>query len=179
MAQEEKQTETVVGRFYTSARFFKQVFGSLPDGTKIPGGPYTYTQVGTMLGIIIGGWILRGVWTIGSGIGDIVLLLAVAVGAGYLIAQLPHSRRNPLKLFGSAIALLTHPGPGGRWKGKPLRLSFKAQRIQRQAKKRTTEDNQVERIDDNDNGATPSTTSGLGYGSSLHRLITNTGEREN
>ena len=39
MAQEEKQTETEVGRFYTSARFFKQVFGSLPDGTKIPGGP--------------------------------------------------------------------------------------------------------------------------------------------
>lgn len=179
MAQEEKQTETV-GRFYTSARFFKQVLGSLPDGTKIPGGPYTYTQIGTMLGILIGGWALRGlgIWTSGSGLGDILLLLVVAVGAGYLIAQLPSSRRNPLKLIGSAITLLTHPGPGGRWKGQPLRLSRKARQIQQQAKKKTVEDSRVEPLDDNDNEPTPATTSGLGYGSSLHRLITNSGERE-
>lgn len=179
MAQE-KDNSVVVGRFYTSARFFKQVLGSLPDGTKIPGGPYTYTQIGTMLGILVGGWILRGLWTTGSGFGDVFMLVAVAVGAGYLIAQLPHSRRNPLKLMGSAIILLTHPGPGGRWKGKPLRLSIKAQRIQREAKKRNAEDSEASPSEDNDkSSSTTSTITGLGYGSSLHRLIQTNGERKN
>lgn len=179
MAQE-KDNPVVVGHFYTSARFFKQVLGSLPDGTKIPGGPYTYTQIGTMLGILVGGWIFRGLWTTGSGFGDIFLLLAVAVGAGYLIAQLPHSRRNPLKLMGSAIILLTHPGPGGRWKGKPLRLSIKAQRIQREAKKRNAEDSETSPSEGDDkSSSTTSTITGLGYGSSLHRLIQTNGERKN
>jgi hypothetical protein len=177
MAQEKDSPDTI-GRFYTSARFFKQVLGSLPDGTKIPGGPYTYTQISTMLGIVVGGWILRGLWTTGSGFGDILLLLAVAVGAGYLIAQLPQSRRNPLKLFGSAVTLLTHPGPGGRWKGKPLRLSAKAQKIQREAKKNAG-NNDPDHNEHDTSSTTAGNTSGLGYGSSLHRLIQTNGEREN
>lgn len=179
MAQEKNNPEEF-GRFYTSARFFKQVLGSLPDGTKIPGGPYTHTQIGTMLGIIVGGWILRGFWTTGSGFGDIFMLLAVAVGVGYLIAQLPASRRNPLKLVGSAITLLTHPGPGGRWKGKPLRFSVKAQRIQREAKKRNAEDSDPHLSEEDDKSSlTASNGTDLGYGSSLHRLIQTNGEREN
>jgi hypothetical protein len=177
MAQEKDSPDTI-GRFYTSARFFKQVLGSLPDGTKIPGGPYTYTQISTMLGIVVGGWILRGLWTTGSGFGDILLLLAVAVGAGYLIAQLPQSRRTPLKLFGSAVTLLTHPGPGGRWKGKPLRLSVKAQKIQREAKK-NAESNDPDHGEGDTSNTAAGNTSGLGYGSSLHRLIQTNGEREN
>lgn len=179
MAQEKNSSEEI-GRFYTSARSFKQVLGSLPDGTKIPGGPYTYTQIGTMLAILVGGWILRGLWTTGSGFGDIILLLAVAVGAGYLIAQLPASRRNPLKLVGSAITLLTHPGPGGRWKGKPLRISVKAQRIQREAKKRNAEDSDPQLSEKDDKSSpTASSATDFGYGSSLHRLIQTNGEREN
>ena len=105
----------MTGRFYTSARRFKQVLGSLPDGTKIPGGPYTYTQIGVMLGTLVLGWLTRGVWGSGSAIGDLIILIAIAVGAGFVVAKLPTSRRSPLRLLGSTFALLTHPGPGGRW----------------------------------------------------------------
>lgn len=131
---EDNQKEPLTtGRFYTSARRIKQVLGSLPDGTKIPGGPYTYTQIGVMIALLVLGWITRGLWGSGSTIGDLIVLLVVSFGAGFVAGKLPQSRRNPIRLLGSAFTLITHPGPGGHWRGRPLRLKLKAQRIQRQA----------------------------------------------
>lgn len=130
MGNEDQQT---IGRFYTAARRFKQVLGSLPDGTKIPGGPYTYGQVGILAGVLIVGWITRGIWGSGSVIGDFIILLAVAVGATILAGKLPGSRRKATGIMGSIWALLFHAGPGGHYKGRPLKLSIKAQRLQRKA----------------------------------------------
>lgn len=170
-----------VGRFYTKARFFKQVLGSLPDGTKIPGGPYTYPQVATMLTVLIGGWLVRPVWSTGSAFGDIILLIAIAFGSGYLISRLPASRRSPLKLIGSAVVLLTHPGPGGRWRGKPIRIPAKASRIQRaavrEAKSRMTSGGEAS-IQQGTAASTHSVSNDLGYGSSMHRLLSAGGERK-
>lgn len=125
--------QQTVGKFYTAARRFKQVLGSLPDGTKIPGGPYTYGQIGLLAGVLIFGWITRGIWGNGNAIGDFIILLAVAVGATILAGKLPGSRRKATGLIGSIWALIFHPGAGGHYKGRPLKLSVRAQRLQREA----------------------------------------------
>lgn len=176
MSEETQTTNREVGRFYTSARFFKQVLGSLPDGTKIPGGPYTYSQMGTMLGVAIVGWMVRDIWSIGSVIADFLVLIVVAVGAGYGIGQMPSSRRNPLRLLGSALALVTHPGPGGRWRGRPLRLTRKAQNIQRETKKTAKAAASKEASETPEAPQEPPAE--LRYGSSLHRLIGASSERK-
>lgn len=177
MEEAQNNDRVTTGRFFTSARRFKQVLGSLPDGTKIPGGPYTYTQIGVMLGTLATAWITRGVWGSGSAIGDLITSVALAVGVGFLIAKLPGSRRSPLRLLGSSVGLLTHPGPGGRYEGRPLKLSRTAQKIQREQKnaaksaaktKKKGTDASGESISDQ-----PQRTSTLpaGQGTSLDRLL--------
>lgn len=177
----------MTGRFYTSARRFKQVLGSLPDGTKIPGGPYTYTQIGVMLGTLVLGWLTRGVWGSGSAIGDLIILIAIAVGAGFVVAKLPTSRRSPLRLLGSTFALLTHPGPGGRWESRPLRLSRTAQKIQREQKNAAKAAAKAKKkgtsAPEDPTPAQPAAAIPAGYGSSLNRLLAKHGlledERKN
>ncbi|MGP9587202.1 hypothetical protein ACT3TB_16255 [Micrococcaceae sp. AOP34-BR2-30] len=178
MEESQGDGRIMIGRFYTSARRFKQVLGSLPDGTKIPGGPYTYAQVGVMIAVLILGWLTRGVWGSGSAVGDLLLIIVIAVGAGFIIAKMPPSRRSPLRVLGSIIALLAHPGPGGRWKGKGLKLSLKAQRIQREQKsvvktlaraaKKGNESHEKPALEA---VSPPPELSPAGYGSSLNRLL--------
>ena len=180
MEENRNDDRLMTGRFYTSARRFKQVLGSLPDGTKIPGGPYTYTQIGVMVGTLIAGWITRGVWGSGSAVGDLVLLVAIAVGAGFIVGKMPASRRSPLRLLGSIFALLSHPGPGGRWRGRPLKLSRKAQKLQREqknaakaaaraAKKKATKAPvELQPAPEEPRTVTPMP---AGYGSTLHLLL--------
>lgn len=189
MEEQPNDDRLMTGRFYTSARRFKQVLGSLPDGTKIPGGPYTYTQIAVIVGTFIVGWITRGVWSLGSAIGDFALLIVISVGLGFLIARMPSSRRSPLRMLGSMVALLAHPGPGGNWKGRAMKLSRKAQKIQRQQintakaearaekKSKKPTEHQVVEAQPAPAPATPA-----GYGSSLHRLLADHGlleERNN
>lgn len=131
---EDSQEEVMTGRFFTNARRFKQVLGSLPDGTKIPGGPYTYSQVGFMVGTAVLAWITSGIWSTGSTIGDLLIGAGLAYGMGLLAGRAPATRRSPMRLIGGAWNIVTHPGPGGRWRGKKLQLSRNAQRIQRERK---------------------------------------------
>lgn len=174
MSDNQDQEKRIVGRFYTSARRFQQRLGSLPDGTKIPGGPYTYTQVGVMVGALFLGWFAMGVWGAGPTIGRFVILVLVAYGAGLLVGQMPKARRNILGLAGSCLALLTHPGAGGRYKGRPLRLSRKAQRIQRDQKnltKRRQPDKSENLLEPQQDNLSPEAAIPTGYGSSLNRLL--------
>lgn len=175
--EEAGNSTQMTGRFYTSARRFKQVLGSLPDGTKIPGGPYTYSQIGIMLAVLAGGWMIRGLWGTSSAIGDIIILLTVAVALGYLVGKLPPSRRNPLKVMGSCLALLTHPGAGGKWRGRGMKLNPKAQKIQRQAKQATREANRERsrRKPTATSTAPENFDEPAGYGSSLNRLMADHG----
>lgn len=172
-----RNDQQMIGRFYTSARRFKQVLGSLPDGTKIPGGPYTYTQIGTMLATLVLGWMSRGIWGTDSAIGDLIILLTVAVGVAFLLGKMPTSRRSPIKLLASIIVLLSHPGPGGNWKGRPLRLSRAAQRTQMNAKKPAKADSRIESIPQASvKQALENTPSASAeFGSSLNRLLIDNG----
>ena len=172
MADTQSDTNITVGRFYTSARKFQQRLGALPDGTKIPGGPYTYTQVGVMVGVVILGWLTRGVWGGSNGLFDLIGLVAVAWGAGWLVAKAPRGKRSVLSLVSSTFALLKHPGAGGRYKGQPIRLTQNAMKIHRQHKKQAKKKTQICSPDDETQRAEPTEPPmPAGYGSSLNRLL--------
>lgn len=189
METTEDKGQRITARFYTSARRFKQVLGSLPDGTKIPGGPYTYTQFGVMFAVLACAWLTRGIWGGESAIRDLILSLIVAYGMGVLVGKLPSSRRGPLQLAGGASTLMSHPGPGGKYQGRPLRLSPKAKRIyqasQKAAKERKKRDRKPaasathEPVEELEPAAAKASLATAGYGSSLHRLLTPTASERN
>lgn len=174
MSDSQRQDNRIVGRFYTSARRFQQRLGAFPDGSKIPGGPYTYTQIGVMAGVLILGWATMGVWGSGPPLGNFIMLVIVAYGGGLLIGRMPKSRRNILGLASSSLALLSHPGAGGRYKGRPFRLSRKAQKIQREQKNATKKpqaNHPASTPDPLQGNLSPEMVKPTGYGSSLNRLL--------
>lgn len=117
---ESSEGEYEVGKFYTAARKFKQLIGRLPDGSTIPGGPYTITQFIVAMGIIFFGWMTRsaGVWG-GSFFGDMILLVALAAGVGYLCGLIPATRRTLTGMIDGAIKMSVAPN-AGTWRGKAL-----------------------------------------------------------
>lgn len=117
-----------VVKWYTRARRFPQLLGRTPDGGRLPGGPYTFTQA------IVGGLVLfvglnsMGLWARYGLIGNMVILLGVAYGAVFAIGRLPIGSRNPLALASGALGALTAPSTG-RVDGRRVRLS-RPQRVE-------------------------------------------------
>jgi hypothetical protein len=174
MAESENNEKTMFGRFYTSARKFKRRLGALPDGSKIWGGPYTYTQFTVMGVVAVLGWLTREIIGSSNAVTDTVLIILVAYGAGLVAGKAPEGKRSIISYLSSLMALVNHPGEGGKYKGKPIRLSAKARTIQReqkQQKKREAKNpplgshqSQLPSVKDIDPAP-------AGYGSSLNRLL--------
>ena len=53
-------------KWYTRARKFPQLIGRTPDGTRIPGGPYTYLQVAAGVGMAAVLAATTGLWARGA-----------------------------------------------------------------------------------------------------------------
>ena len=113
-------SEVKVGRFFTSARKFKQLIGVMPDGTSIPGGPYTVTQFVVALVVGAFGFVLRalGLWG-GNFLVDTFVIAVFACAAGYGVGKLPVARRSLVHMFTSCLDLF-FVDAGGYWRGKPL-----------------------------------------------------------
>lgn len=113
-----------VGKFYTAARKFKQLIGQLPDGSTIPGGPYTLTQfVPTLILIIpyalkvrIFGWS-----SMTAAILETAAVLALCAISIFVLGQLPPTRRSLFHLIITTPALLIS-NRNGYWQGKPIKL---------------------------------------------------------
>ncbi|WP_185174909.1 hypothetical protein [Rothia nasimurium] len=113
-----------VGKFYTAARKFKQLIGQLPDGSTIPGGPYTLTQfVPTLILIIpyalkvrIFGWS-----SMTAAILETAAVLALCAISIFVLGQLPPTRRSLFHLITTTPALLIS-NRNGYWQGKPIKL---------------------------------------------------------
>lgn len=118
----------LVGKFYTAARRFKQLIGVAPDGTVIPGGPYTVTQFVLLVLTFCTLWLMRNMGLWGNQIlVDLVIMAAVSIGVGWIAGKIPSTRRNPLRMLNGVYAALTYR-KGGYWKGQPLvtmRMRFK------------------------------------------------------
>lgn len=108
-------------RFYTRSRRFPKMIGRMTDGSRIPGGPYTLTQVG------FGGFALlillmtRTMWSTGSVILDLAITVGVAWGVTWVVGLIPMTRRNLLFAFVDAIAAMLKPH-GGKYQGRVINL---------------------------------------------------------
>lgn len=137
---ETKQTEEhrETGKFYTAARNFKQLVGVLPDGTQIPGGPYTITQGLLGAGVLLLGFILRPIFG-GDLLQDSIVIVALALGTVYISGMLPTTRRNPVKLVGAVYRLTTHSSRG-LYRGRPIHKAFNPAAQKRVEKARRDEE---------------------------------------
>lgn len=110
-----------VVKWYTRARRFPQLIGRTPDGTKIPGGPYTFTQVLGAAAFLILAWKALPLWGVFGLVGNAMVMLVATwlliVGLG----RIPINARNPLSLAEGALRALTAPA-AGRVDGREVRI---------------------------------------------------------
>lgn len=94
-------------KWYTRARKFPQLIGRTPDGTRIPGGPYTYTQVaaGVVTAVVLAQttWL----WAHGGLILNATIFIGATVGAVFAAGKLTPGMRNPIVLASGALNLMS------------------------------------------------------------------------
>ncbi|MEU2024273.1 TcpE family conjugal transfer membrane protein [Streptomyces sp. NPDC016469] len=116
----------LIGRSYTRARKHPLVIGKLPGGGRIPGGPYTITQIVTMVVVFVLLLGLRDLWAF-FGLGNALVLVAVPWGLAWLMRYARMDGRDPARALLGLLAYGTSP-PGGRLAGRPQR-TFKTKLV--------------------------------------------------
>lgn len=118
-----EEPKILVGRFYTAARKFKQLIGQLPDGTVIPGGPYTLTQFVPAMTIILLAalkfWLFGFpgfLWTLLQ----IMVVLLVAGASIFILGKVPPTRRSLFHLASTYPALI-FSSKSGYWNGQAIK----------------------------------------------------------
>ncbi len=117
---ERDQTHEIV-KWYTRARRFPQLIGKTPDGARIWGGPYTYTQVIGAVVVLVVGTKTVGVWGQFGLVGNALTLLGVAYGITVALGRMPIGSRNPLAVGTGLIRALSAPA-AGNFGGRPIRI---------------------------------------------------------
>jgi len=113
------ELETV--KWYTRARRFPQLLGRTPDGTKIPGGPYTITQaIGAGLVLFVGVNTM-GLWARYGMFGNAAALLGLTALTVVGLGRIPVGSRNPLSVLSGLAHAMAGPH-AGRVAGRPVRL---------------------------------------------------------
>lgn len=115
----EDQGEIV--KWYTLARRFPQLIGKTPDGTKIPGGPYTFTQVFAAAGFLVVAWKTVGVWGRFGLVGNFAVLAVATWVLLVVLGRIPIGLRNPLSMLEGALHAVTAT-PAGRVGDRPVRI---------------------------------------------------------
>lgn len=117
-----------VARFYTRSRRFPKMIGRMTDGSRIPGGPYTLTQVGfggVALMVLL---LTRTLWSSGAVLLDLAITAGVTWGVTWVVGLIPMTRRNLVLAFVDAAAAMFKPH-GGRYQERPVRLNRPHQAI--------------------------------------------------
>ena len=110
-----------VVKWYTRARKFPQLIGRTPDGAKIWGGPYTFTQaVGAGVTLFVGVNTM-GLWANHGLIGNAMILLGVAYGIVLLLGRIPVGSRSPIAVLAGCVRAVNLPGTG-RLAGRAVRI---------------------------------------------------------
>ncbi|MCX5216193.1 hypothetical protein OG689_44465 [Kitasatospora sp. NBC_00240] len=109
--------EDLIGHSYTRARKHPLVVGKLPGAGRIPGGPYTVTQVVTMVvafGVLA---TTRAIWA-HFGLMDIVIMVAVPWGLAWVLRYARLDGRDPARALRSLLVYISTP-TAGRLAGQP------------------------------------------------------------
>lgn len=113
--------EELIGRCYTKARRRPLVTGAVPGGTgrniRLIGGPYTFTELATLVAVFIGLLLSRPVWG-GHGVTDLVVLVGCSMGAAFALRYVNIDGRNPLAVLLSVMAMMAAP-PGAASRAAP------------------------------------------------------------
>lgn len=112
---------TVVRWFTNARRRVGIVLGRLPNGEKLPGGPYSlasFVGFAVTLGL---GELTKGVWGRSGGLGDLILLGAVSLGVGWAAGRVPTEKLNGWGLLHGARHTTTL-ARAGRHRGEPVKL---------------------------------------------------------
>lgn len=111
-AQSTDEPQLEVVKWYTRARKFPQLIGRTSDGFKIPGGPYTFTQVGVGVTVLMLGQQTARLWAHFGLMLNVVVLLGVTWAAIALSGRLPIGARNPLSIAEGALQAVMAPRTG-------------------------------------------------------------------
>ncbi|MGW5355281.1 hypothetical protein ACWERV_32770 [Streptomyces sp. NPDC004031] len=111
--------EVIEGACYTAARRYPLQIGQWAGGGRIPGGPYTLTQLGVMIGGFVVLIVTRPLWG-GGGYWDIAVVVVVPIAAGWVIHRVQVDHRNPVLALASLVGLAAAPA-GGRLRGRAWR----------------------------------------------------------
>ena len=117
---------TETGRFYSSIRRIPTTLYRLPDGTRVPGGPYTLVQgVGGAITVALL-WAVRGSWTTGFDLLDFAGALAAGLAVTWLLRFAPDNLHELglVILLGAVIFLIG--SARGKWTVPAVLLSLLA-----------------------------------------------------
>lgn len=103
---------TETGRFYSSIRRIPTTLYRLPDGTRLPGGPYTLVQGVAGAAAIAVLWAFRGTWSTGTLIFDAVVVLAAGFGAVMLTRFAPDNISELVMVVTGAFKAAAKPSTG-------------------------------------------------------------------
>lgn len=104
-------------RWYTKARRFPKMLGRMPDGTRIWGGPYTFTQLGAGAATAVVLKSTTWLWAQGGLLVNLFTALMFIGAAVYFAGYLPPGMRNPITL---APGFARTFGRGWRLHGEPI-----------------------------------------------------------
>lgn len=112
-------TDESYARFYTKARRFPKMIGRLNDGSRIPGGPYTLTQIsvgGVVLFLML---MFRPVWGWGFVLAEIPFAVAISWVVMWTVGRLPTSQRNIVAAIFAGFSAAFSPS-SGRYRGNTV-----------------------------------------------------------
>lgn len=110
-----------IARFYTRSRRFPKLIGRMTDGSRIPGGPYTMTQVLSGGVVFLVAMVTRNLWTTDAMLLDLIITAAITYAAIFVVGFLPLSRRNLVAAFMGAVSAIFRPVEG-KYQGKVPKL---------------------------------------------------------
>lgn len=110
-----------IARFYTRSRRFPKLIGRMTDGSRIPGGPYTMTQVLSGGVVFLVTMVTRNLWTTDAMLLDLIITAAITYAAIFVVGFLPLTRRNLFAAFMGAVSAIFRPVEG-KYQGKVPKL---------------------------------------------------------
>lgn len=113
--------EELIGHSYTRARRHPLVIGKLPGAGRLPGGPYTITQVMTMVisfGLLV---MTRDLWA-HFGAMNFILMALIPWGLAWVLRYARLDGRDPARAVRSLLIYSSTPAQG-RLAGKPQRVA--------------------------------------------------------
>ncbi|MFE5482959.1 hypothetical protein [Streptomyces sp. NPDC056527] len=114
----------LIGRCYTKARRAPLVHGVIRDvnggrGIRLPGGPYTLTQLAGIVSTVAALILTRPVWG-GHGWLDVAVLIVLPAVVAFVLRHLHIDGRNPAAALLSIVLMLAAPRRG-HLRGRPYR----------------------------------------------------------